>query len=378
MTGHWLEEALQEGLETLDGPELLKQAIAHVQLEDTQREQRAAKRISPTLISEECSLAAVKRYRHHSPQPGWEWRSVKRGRPSASSNMHTFRGTIAEGMVIAALRAVSQGEGTGRYPFQILGVSPTCVFEHESWSETQFQDPVTGWWGPLQVNYLAYPDILMLVEGQPELVQLKCPSVHAIARYKRDGPATVHKRYGPQAIAEMVIGRWMGIPISVNHVLLYAFEGTLPSSEENKSGRELLTALYSEFWEEGMERFVQMSAERIVELDQEASRGTWPRAYPVGTTWPCDYCNYARVEDGSGLITCEENERWETQRSTSSPAMPPALPAASSSTTAPPTAAPAPMLSSPPQLPAPSSPVVSLAPLRQIPEPPAHLQPRRS
>lgn len=377
---HWLEQALQDGLETIDGPELLKQAIAHVQLEDTQRDQRAEFRISPTLISEECSLAAVKRYRHHDPQPGWKWRSVKRGRPSASSNMHTFRGTIAEGMVIAALRAVSLGEGTGRYPFQIIGVSPTCVFETQVWSETMFP-AADGSMAPLPVNYLAYPDILMLVEGRPELVQLKCPSVYGIARYKRDGPATVHKRYGPQAIAEMVIGRWLGVPIQRNHILLYAFEGTLPSSEESKAGRELLTALYTEEWDPNMEQFVRMAAERIVELNSEASRGRWPLGYAVGTTWPCDYCNYPRTDDGSGLASCEENHKWEPQQLTSSTATtPPALPAASSSTTAPPAASTQPLSLSAPARPpsAPSGQVVSLAPLQEIPQPPAHLQPKQS
>lgn len=341
---HWLVDQLQLGLQLVDQPDLIRGAAEHCLLEDPYRDSRPARRISPTLLSEECRLARIKRYRKHDPQPGWKWRATKQGRPSASSNMHTLRGTFAEGMAVTALRA------TG---LEILGVSPTCVYEAQ-------EDAI---------NWLAYPDVVVLREGRPELIQMKCPSVHAITRYKRDGAASLERRYGPQATAEMHIGRLMGMPVERNHIFVFAFEGTLPGSEEAKAGQELHALCHTIEWQPGMDVFCRRIAEEILEDDAEAERGVWPEAYAADNwaKWPCSYCNYPRINDGQ-QFTCEEHSAWEPQlispptgsRAIPSQGLPPAPP---SSTTAP-------AAVSPPT--APSPPATSLAPLPrlQLPPPP--------
>jgi len=356
---HWLIDQLQDGLRAVDQPDLVRAAAEHCLLEDPYRDQRAQRRISPTLIAEECRLARLKRYRRHDPQPGWKWRSVKQGQPSASSAMHTLRGTFAEGMAVAAL----QGAG-----MQILGVSPTCVFEFEEEFEAELP---SGEAYTAVVPWLAYPDVLFLHEGRPELIQMKCPSVHAITRYKRDGSASLERRYGPQATAEMHVGRLLGIPIERNHILCFAFEATLPGSDEAKAGQELHAVCHTIEWQEGMDTFCRRIVEEILEDDARANQGEWPAAYAADNwnKWPCSYCNYPRINQGE-QHACEEVSAWEPQLiaapertldflPTGNPAIPSPAPL-SSPTTDPATSAPT----------TPSAPAPSLAPLPSLRLPP--------
>jgi hypothetical protein len=360
---HWLVDQLQLGLQLVDQPDLVRGAAEHCLLEDPDRDSRPSRRISPTLIAEECRLARIKRYRKHDPQPGWKWRATKSGRPSASSNMHTLRGMFAEGMAVTALRATGM---------QILGVSPTCVFEAEEFTETMYEE--AGYLRPRSINWLGYPDIVFLREGRCELIQMKCPSVHAITRYKRDGSASLERRYAPQATAEMHIGRLLGMPIERNHILCFAFEGTLPGSDEAKAGRELHAVAHTVEWQDGMDAFCRRVAEEILEDDAEAERANWPAPYAADywNKWPCSYCNYPRVSDGT-QTTCEEHSAWEPQLLT--PASPTTgRPAIQS----PPAPASSPMTApAPAALATPSPQGLSLAPLSRLtlpPPPPSKLR----
>jgi len=345
---HWLIDQLQLGLQLVDQPDLIRGAVEHCSLEDPYRDSRPERRISPTLISEDCRLSRLKRYRRHDPQPGWKWRSVKQGRPSASSAMHTLRGTFAEGMAVTALRATGM---------QILGVSPTCVFEAEEFSNAVYGEDMRE----LEINWLGYPDVVFLNEGRVELIQMKCPSVYAITRYRRDGPASLERRYGPQAMAEMHIGRLLGMPIERNHILIFAFEGTLPGSEEAKAGQELHAIVHTVEWADGMAQFCRRVAEEILEDDVAADQGTWPTAYAADNAnkWPCSYCNYPRVDQGD-QVTCEEVTKWEPNSPLAGRPETPSLLAPSSPTTAPAMAVPT----------TPSPPEPSLAPLARLQLPP--------
>jgi len=300
---HWLEAALQDGLRAVDSNELIERAARHQLLVDIYRDERAARRVSPSLIAEECRLKRIKRYRRHQPRPGWNWGAAKGGRPSAGSALHFARGYFGEGLIVAALSAVCQTyqtpdglqQGSGAHQFDILGVSPWAVFECEA----------------VGASFLAYPDMIILTQdGGPELIQIKTPSVFAFDRYRRDGGASIRKRYGPQTAAEMYIGRRLGMPFERNHVLCFTWEGFTPGSDEARAGKEIRAIVETVAWEDGMDRFVESIAEEILEDDAAAERGAWPIAYPLGTRWPCDYCNYARTSD-SDNPGCEENEKWE-------------------------------------------------------------------
>jgi len=320
---HWLTDVLEQGLREVPTETLQDMAARHVLSKDFTRVEAdgRVKRISPTLLSNECRLARLKRYRGHASQPGETRRNMRQGRPSASSSIHFIRGYFGEGMVTAALKACAetyvdfvgdgteqvtragQGLGTLWPAYDVLGVSPTMKFECQ----------VQG------ANYLAYPDVVLLREGEMELAQLKCPSVFAINRYRND-TTDLRRRYEPQAIAEMFIGRQMGLPIVRNHILAYSFEGFVPGSAEAKGGLEVNVVVETVEWREDMEQWVLSQAEEILEDDRNADAGRWVPGYPQenANKWPCSYCSHPRVPSDTGMVGCEENEKWETP-STSSP-----------------------------------------------------------
>lgn len=314
---HWLVESLEEGLRRATSDQLQEAAAAHLTAKDETRTEGGGrnKRISPTLLSSECRLQVLKRYRGHTPQPGVKpIRNERQGRSDAGSAMNFLRGFLGEGMVVAALRAAFEEGPKDWTMFQsveIMGVSPVLKFEYEG-----------------DAPYLAYPDVALIVDGQVELVQLKCPSVFAVQRYKRDGPQHVRRRYGPQAIGEMFIGRRMGLPIVRNHVLVYSFEGFLPQSEEAKSGYAVNALVETVDWEDGMERWVLSRTEEILEDDRAADQGVWVPAYPADNAnkWPCSYCSHSRIAFEPGMTPCEENEKWEPK----SPPPPPPTPSSAS------------------------------------------------
>jgi hypothetical protein len=384
MSLHWLEAALQAGLENIDNGELVRLAALHNLVEDTHRQSRTAKRISPSLLAEECMLAQVKRYRKHSPQPGWSWGAVKQGVPSASSNLHFLRGFFGEGMMVAALNKVARTwqapfygetpgqalhseteEGLGLFPFDVLGCSPWAVFEATTTSHVM-KEVEPGRYEATQVNYLAYPDVIMTTDMGVELVQMKCPSVFAFDRYAKDGGASLRKRYEPQAITEMYVGRLLGLPIARNHILAFTWEGWRPGMEHQ--GQEIRTIVETVEWSDDMAVYIETLSEQVQAADEAADQGEWPVPYPEGTNWPCSYCNYARVAMYEGQTTCEENHKWEAQSSGQSSArtgqlvqiaqkgapLPPPLPS---------------MMSSPPPLPSPNGPPPLPSPSGSLPPP---------
>ncbi len=341
---HWLIDALQEGLESIEHSELVRLAMLHANAPG----EWAPRKVRPSLIAEECRLARIKKFRGHDPQPGVPGNgAMKGGRPSAGTAIHFYRGYVAEGMAVTALNRVSRSyqtldelrsadgrgggatqvthQGLGRYPFDVLGCSPWMLFEHRQPSESMGH----GW---IDIPYQAHPDMVIATDQGIELVQVKCPSMWAFQRYQKDGGASIRKRYEPQAIAEMAIGRLMGLPIQRNHILVFALEGALPGSDAAKDGQEILSEVVTVEWEDGHDRFVEAIAEEILEDDARAGRGEWPVAYPLGTRWPCDYCLYPRAE----MTSCEENERWELEpqravRSSFLPTGSPAIPSLSPS-----------------------------------------------
>lgn len=381
---HWLIEAMQAGLENIDTQELMVEAARHVATEDVDRADRPGRRMSPTLLTMDCRLARLKRFRGHEAQPGQKWGATRQGRHSAGSNLAFFRGGYGEGMAVTALSRASRGYqvptlvdgrrsqahrgGLGLYPFDILGASPWMVFEAQTWTDKGLADVGHP------VNWLAYPDLVMSTAAGIELVQMKCPSVYAFDRYKREGAESIRSRYGGQASVEMHVGRLMGLPIMRNHVLVFAFEGSVPSSDEARSGQEMRGIVETIEWDDGIPVFCERLAEEVIEDDLAANRGEWPVAYPHGTRWPCDYCTWPRASDGE-LAACEENEKWEGSRT-------PSTPAASSSATPGPSpsspSSPTPSPQAPPPSPAPTTPEGSSAP-RPLPSlvPPAHLRPSR-
>jgi hypothetical protein len=320
---HWLIEALEQGLRDTPTDQLQEAAGRHLLAKDEFRTEGGGehKRISPTLMASECRLQRLKRYRGHGPLPGVTARNYRQGQPSATSSMHFLRGYLNEGMAAAALSSVG-----AEYGFEVLGVSPVMKFEC-----TVRLGQAEGW--PV-ASFLAYPDMVIVHDGEIELVQLKCPSVFAVQRYRRNGGTDLRRRYEPQAIAEMFCGIQIGLPIVRNHILASSFEGFLPSSEEARSGLEVNAVVETVEWDpSGMEQWVLSVAQEILEDDRNADRGQWVPAYPAETAdkWPCSYCGHVRVPMNGATATCEENHLWELEPNPA-PSLNPSSPPASSAT----------------------------------------------
>src|SRR5712675_878613 len=108
----WPERAFELALNTIDNDVLVKAAGQHVQPEGEWTDGK----IRPSLLSIDCDLQTVKRFRGHPPQPNAPWMAARQGRPSAGSNLAFARGFLGEGMVVAGLKLVADYLG-----YEVIG-----------------------------------------------------------------------------------------------------------------------------------------------------------------------------------------------------------------------------------------------------------------
>jgi len=285
----WVKRAFESALLVVDNGELVKAAGMHVQPDY----EGSPRKIHPSNLAQDCQLAQVKQFRGHGPQPHVDWSSSRNGKPNANSNITFARGFLGEGLVVAAFKRYAELT----QEFEILGCAPELVFETD-------QDE-------------AHPDLMVLRNGEIELIQIKTPSVFAFERYDKGEDSMVMQRYRPQMVGEMYIGRKMGIEIVRSYLLMFTWEGGRPGTESGDKVRSIVIPLE---WEEAMTGYVENLANEILEADRQATLGKWPK--PANredefNKWPCSYCKYARTRKHEGQVICTENAKWETPESES-------------------------------------------------------------
>jgi hypothetical protein len=280
----WVKSAFENALLVVDNGELVRAAGEHVMAEGEWTERK----IRPSLMAVECQLQRAKKFRGHLPQPGARWLSARQGRPSANSNITFARGFLAEGLVVAALKAYAEMLGE----YEVIGCAPTFMAE---------ADP----------DWQAHPDLVVLHDGELENIQIKCPSVFAFNRYERGDDSSIRSRYTPQVVSEMHILRLMGLEIQRSHLFMLTWEGWPPGTEGAEEVRCLDVPIP---WQEGMDVWAEKLAEDIRADDRNADQGIFPSplARDKWNKWPCSYCMYARIAQHDHQVTCEEHERWET------------------------------------------------------------------
>jgi len=285
----WVKRVLESALLIVENGDLIRAAGMHVQPEY----EGAERKVHPSNIAQDCQLAQVKQFRGHGPQPHVTWSASRSGKPDAGSNINFARGYLGEGLLVAAFKRYAEMTKE----FEVLGCAPELVFETD--------------------NYEAHPDLMVLRNGEIELVQIKTPSVWAFERYDKGEDSMVMQRYRPQMVGEMYIGRAMGIEIVRSHQLIFTWEGYRPGTENAGKVRSIVIPLE---WEIAMEAYVENLADEIFTADAAATLGKWPK--PVNredefNKWPCSYCRYARTRQHEGQVICTENEKWETPESES-------------------------------------------------------------
>lgn len=303
MSRHWIADAIERGLEELDVDEVLAETAKHV----TTKGEWEKGVVSPSLISTTCQLARLKKFLGHPPIPGKPTHIAGRaGRPDAISGINMMRGFFAEGMLVVALK---QG-------------APNRVIAHAPLFAPRYVDEYTG------AVHTGHPDVLVVgEEGEPELIQMKCPSVFKLDRVDRFGDEDALKNYRTQMIDEMFISRnaqtiangnervisTEQLQVVRNNLVLFTWEHTPKLSHPRIKVVELP-------WEEDMVTIPLAAAD---ELEQDAARalamGIWPEPYPEHQwdTWPCSYCQYSRLGDyidpKNILPKCDDHAAWEAK-----------------------------------------------------------------
>lgn len=285
MADTWVEAAFESALTVIDNGVLVRAAGMHVQPEG----EWTTGKVRPSLLGGECDLQTVKQYRGHGPQPGANWMASRNGRPDANSNLVFARGFLGEGLVVAALKEYSYLIGD----YEILGCAPELVF---SATDTK------------GVEYEGHPDLMTLRNGEIELIQVKTPSVWAFERAEKQGALNALTKYKAQVVAEMYLGRKMGIDIVRSYLFMMTWEGW----QRGKTGVRVMVVPMD--WDESMVEYVETEGRRIKLLDTLARTGKFPdpaNREDEYSKWPCSYCRYARTSLYDGQVICTENEKWE-------------------------------------------------------------------
>lgn len=286
---HWLEDAVMQGLTMLDVEEALAAQAAHFSLKG----EWLKGVIAPSLVGVSCPLQRVKIFLGHTPIPNQTTvhMATKAGRPDPISLVNMVRGFDAEGLLVEALKRA--------LPVEIIAAAPEF---HVDWA-----DPETGY------HYAGHPDVLML-RGKYELIQIKCPSVFKMDRVEKKGDSDALETYLPQMATEMFIARHCGIPVSVNHLLLFSWEGTPKMSRPR-------VKVVSLDWDESLATIPETAAREIHEAAAKALMfNQWPKAFPVTSwdVWPCGYCRFARLGDFD-VPACDDHDKWRSNEHISHP-----------------------------------------------------------
>ena len=286
---HWLEDAITQGMTSLDVDEVLAAQVRHLSQEGEWRKGV----ISPSLVATSCPLQRVKIFLGQDPVPGQKpHMASKAGRPDPVSLVNMVRGFDGEGFILAAIRRF--------LPYWVLDSAPTFKVE---WT-----DPITGY------QYAGHPDVLAqgaFPEDQPSgeysLVQIKCPSVFKMDRVEKRGDDDALATYLPQMATEMFIARQAGLNVVANHLVLFSWEGT------PKNTRPRLKAITVD-WEPSLATIPEQAAKEIHDNAQKALMfNQWPEAFAKTSwdVWPCGYCRYARLGDLE-VPACDDHEKWRS------------------------------------------------------------------
>lgn len=297
-SGKWIAEAVQLGCELIDVDEMLGEIAKHV----TTKGEWEKGVISPSLIGRVCRLQRLKVFLGHPAMPGVpNHMASSMGLPSSIGLINMTRGFLAEGLIVTALiRALGD---------RVLAHAPTFA--------PRYVDPQTN-----QIH-TGHPDILVIGEdGQPELIQVKCPSVNKFERAVKMGDEDALETYMPQMVEEMFITRncapdgmstitnAVSSLVVRNNLVLFAWEHT------GKDTKPRVRVVPLD-WHESLST-IPLTAAAEIEEDVAAAlaMGVWPEAYPEHqwNTWPCAYCPFSRLGDYTDpdkiLPKCDDHERW--------------------------------------------------------------------
>lgn len=227
------------------------------------------------------------------------------GLPSAISLINMDRGFVAEGLLVAALKAA--------IPDRVIATAPLYV--------PRYTDPVTH-----QV-YTGHPDALVLADdGQAELIQFKCPSMRKFEHISKFGDESALETYMGQMVTEMFIARNDQKLVMVNGGVTLG-GGQYPIPVRNNlgvfcwehTGKDVRPKLHVVplDWDDTMATIPLTVGD---EVEQEAAdalvNDRWPEAYPEHTynLWPCAYCPYSRLGDYTAdppIPKCDDHETWK-------------------------------------------------------------------
>lgn len=256
--------------------------------------------VSPSLVGTVCRLARLKKYLGHAPYPGVPAHmAIARGRPDAISLINMDRGFVAEGLLVAAMKAA--------IPDRVLATAPLYV--------PRWKDPQTG------IVYTGHPDMLVLgEEGWPELVQFKCPSMFKFERITKLGDDDALETYRAQMITELFIARH---DRNADHSrgpseTMMPYRNTLGVFCWEHTGKDVRPKLHMVplDWDDSMESVPLVAGDEL-EADSVGALAMdqWPEAYPEHqwNVWPCGYCNYSRLGDYTAdppLPKCDDHNAW--------------------------------------------------------------------
>lgn len=301
-SGDWIKDVIEAGMKILDVDDSLQYIAAHV----TEKGVWEKGVVSPSLVATMCRLARLKKYLGHEPHPGApKHMAISRGVPDAISLINMDRGFVAEGLLVAAMKAA--------IPDRIIATAPLYV--------PRWKDPQTG------IVYTGHPDMLVLGEqGWPELVQFKCPSMFKFERISKLGDDDALETYRAQMITELFIARHDPradtMATARKEQKLIPYRNTLGVFCWEHTGKDVRPKLnvVPLDWDDSMESIPLVAGDEL-EADSVGALAMdqWPEPYAEHqwNVYPCSYCSYSRLGDYTAdppLPKCDDHAAWKKEK----------------------------------------------------------------